>query len=86
MIVCVNGNKLGKEFLGRRVNAALLQDMPADVDPCGEHGEFHTFVYNAPYFSSPIKIAIGETVHRQYNKEAGTWDAGFWFLDIFEKP
>ncbi|MCB0699452.1 MAG: diphthine--ammonia ligase [Chitinophagales bacterium] len=82
MIVCVSEQKLGKEFLGRKVDTSLLNDLPKGVDPCGEHGEFHTFVYNAPYFSSPIPIQLGESVHRSYKNEAGDWDAGFWFLDV----
>jgi len=84
MIVCVNGKYLDKEFLGRRINAGLLADLPANVDPCGENGEFHTFVYNAPFFSAPIPIITGETVHRTYKSPDGDarWDTGFYFLDV----
>lgn len=85
MVVCVNEKVLGKEFLGRRVDTSFLNDLPANVDPCGEHGEFHTFVYNAPFFSSYIDILKGEVVHKQYKNEDGNWDAGFYFLDILPK-
>lgn len=80
MIICVNGALLGKEFLGRKVDSSLLADLPANVDPCGEYGEFHTFVYNAPYFSSPIPVIQGEVVHRTYTKQDG--DMGYYFMDI----
>lgn len=84
VIVCVNEAVLGKEFLGRKVNRALLNDLPAGVDPCGENGEFHTFVYNAPYFSSPIPIQQGEIVHRTYPGTNPETDKGygFYFLDL----
>lgn len=80
MIVCVNEEFLGEEFLGRRVDSSLLADLPANVDPCGEYGEFHTFVYNAPYFSSPIAVNKGEIVRRLYTPGA---DKGFLFMDIY---
>lgn len=83
MIVCVNEKYLGKEFLGRKVDTDFLNDLPANVDPCGENGEFHTFVYNAPYFSSPIPIVQKEIVYKQYKAaDDSGWDTGFYFLDI----
>lgn len=84
VIVCVNEKFLGKEFLGRKINTALLADLPSGVDPCGEYGEFHTFVYNAPWFSSPIPVIQGEVVHKVYTHEnTGTaWDKGFYFMDV----
>ena len=84
VIVCVNEKYLGKEFLGRKIGPALLADLPAGVDACGEYGEFHTYVYNAPYFDSPIAWQPGETVHKVYTHEnTGTaWDKGFFFMDV----
>lgn len=84
VIVCVNEAVLGKEFLGRRVNRSLLNDLPPGVDPCGENGEFHTFVYNAPYFSSPILLKHGDIVHRTYPGTNPDTDKsyGFYFLDL----
>ena len=80
-IVCVDAQKLGREFIGRKIDASLLNDLPANVDPCGENGEFHTFVYNAPFFSSPIPITEGEVVYKEYKTEENSW--GFYFLDLF---
>jgi uncharacterized protein (TIGR00290 family) len=84
LIVCVSEKYLGKEFLGRKINSELLNDLPANVDPCGENGEFHTFVYNAPYFSSPIAIKQGEIVYKNYAPAGDNdkWDSGFYFLDL----
>lgn len=80
MIVCVNGKVLDKGFLGRKIDRSLLADLPADVDPCGENGEYHSFVYNAPFFSEPIPVTKGETVFRQYDTAENSW--GFYFLDL----
>jgi uncharacterized protein (TIGR00290 family) len=85
IIVCVNDKYLGKGFLGRKIGRAFLNDLPANVDPCGENGEFHTFVYNAPFFSSPINITTGEIVHKKYAPTTSgdnNWDTGFYFLDV----
>ena len=83
LIVCVSEKHLGKEFLGRKIDSSLLADLPPGVDPCGENGEFHTFVYNAPFFSEPIAVKTGEIVYRSYAKTADTtWDTGFYFVDV----
>lgn len=76
VIVCVDGSKLDASFLGRRVNAALLADLPANVDPCGENGEFHTCVVEAPFFTEKLRYTTGEIVHRSYG------EAVFYFLDL----
>lgn len=83
-VICVS-EKLGKEFLGRRVDSSFINDLPEDIDPCGENGEFHTFVYGAPFFSSKIDLVEGETVYKQYESKDGAWTPGFYFLDIYEQ-
>lgn len=85
MIVCVNEKFLGKEFLGRTVDTELLNNLPDGVDPCGENGEFHTYVYNAPYFKAPIAVVPGEIVYKNYTPakdDKDNWNTGFWFLDL----
>ena len=83
IIVCVNEKYLGKEFLGKKIDAEFLNALPDNVDPCGENGEFHTFVHNAPFFSTPIPIVTGEIVRRTYtSSEDSKWDTGFYFLDV----
>jgi uncharacterized protein (TIGR00290 family) len=63
-LACVDGTKLGREFAGRAIDATLLRDLPPEVDPCGENGEFHSFVYDGPIFRSPVRVAVGEVVSR----------------------
>ena len=85
MIVCVNQKFLGKEMLGRKIDRKLLNELTANVDPCGEYGEFHTFVYNAPYFKNTIPIIKGDVVHKEYQQttnDKDKWDTGFYFLDL----
>ena len=72
-ILCtIDPKKMGPEFCGREFDRKLLSDLPSKVDPCGENGEFHTFVYDGPIFRKPINITRGEVVQRD----------GFYFADI----
>ena len=70
IIVCVNEKWLDRSFCGRLIDASFLQDLPEDVDPCGENGEYHSFVFDGPIFSSPVPFKKGEIVHRQYKAPA----------------
>jgi len=71
-ITCVDPAKLAKSFAGRDFNQPFLEALPPGIDPCGENGEFHTFVHAAPVFSSPIPVLSGEVVERE----------GFVFADV----
>jgi uncharacterized protein (TIGR00290 family) len=71
-ITCVDPSKLAKSFAGRDYDVPLLQALPREIDPCGENGEFHTFVHDAPVFSRPIEVRKGEVVERD----------GFVFADL----
>lgn len=64
-LCCVDGEKLGAEFAGREFDDALLKDLPPGIDPCGENGEFHTFVHKSPDFRSSIRCTPGERVTRE---------------------
>lgn len=72
VLTCVDPERLPRDFVGRSFDHALLDDLPAGVDPCGENGEFHTCVLDAPGFSAPIPAAPGEVVMRD----------GFHFADV----
>jgi uncharacterized protein (TIGR00290 family) len=63
-LVCVDLNKLPKTFAGRRYDRVLLENLPAGVDPCGEQGEFHSFVAAGPMLARPVAVEVGETVER----------------------
>lgn len=64
VITAVDTAQLDGRFAGRPFDAAFLTDLPTSVDACGERGEFHTFVWDAPTFRSPIPVSVGEAVER----------------------
>jgi uncharacterized protein (TIGR00290 family) len=64
-LVCVDTQQLDAAFAGRGFDAILLADLPSSADPCGEKGEFHTFVSAGPVFASPIRVRVGEKVLRE---------------------
>ncbi|HKW12654.1 MAG TPA: hypothetical protein VJO33_19860 [Gemmatimonadaceae bacterium] len=64
-LVCVDTTQLSPGFVGRVFDRQLLADLPSTVDPCGERGEFHTFVSSGPGFASPVQYSIGEVVRRE---------------------
>jgi uncharacterized protein (TIGR00290 family) len=66
IITCVNEKYLDKSFAGRIIDNDFLKDLPDNVDPCGENGEFHSFVFDAPIFNKPIPFEKGEIVYRKY--------------------
>ncbi|GJM62871.1 diphthine--ammonia ligase [Persicobacter diffluens] len=81
--VCVNDRLLGEEFIGRIIDQEFLDALPEGVDPCGENGEFHTFVYDGPIFEKPLPIKIGEKKKFTYPKKEGdNWDHTYWFCDL----
>ncbi|MGA2212881.1 MAG: ATP-binding protein [Bryobacteraceae bacterium] len=71
-ITCVDPKVLAARFAGRDFDSQFLADLPPGIDPCGENGEFHSFVYDAPVFRQPIRVSIGEIVERD----------GFVFADL----
>ncbi|HET6464448.1 MAG TPA: ATP-binding protein [Nitrospiria bacterium] len=71
-LTCVDPRKLPARFAGREFGAALLNELPESVDPCGEYGEFHTFAVDGPMFKKPVGVHVGEVVERD----------GFVFADL----
>ena len=71
-ITCIDPKRLSPSFAGREFDAAFLADLPAGIDPCGENGEFHSFVYDGPMFRQPVSVQCGEVVERD----------GFVFADL----
>jgi uncharacterized protein (TIGR00290 family) len=61
-LTCVDTGKLDRSFAGREFDSALLAELPESVDPCGERGEFHSFVYAGPMFDDVVPVLVGETV------------------------
>ncbi len=62
--VCVDPKVLDRRFAGRELDESFFPDLPPGVDPCGENGEFHTFVFDGPIFRSPIPVRTGDVVDR----------------------
>jgi len=75
ILTCVDSHHLGRSFVGREFDEQLLSDLPEGVDPCGENGEFHTFVYDGPILRRPIHIRKGDIVFREDR---------FWYCDLAE--
>jgi diphthamide synthase (EF-2-diphthine--ammonia ligase) len=63
-LVCVDLKKLSQTFAGRRFDEAMLADLPPGIDPCGENGEFHTFVLAGPMLDGDLAVTVGETIER----------------------
>ena len=89
IVVCVNGNLLDKSFVGRVIDEQFLKDLPENVDPCGENGEFHTFCFDGPIFSTPVEFEIGEIVSKSYTSPKTDDETqktiDFWFCDLIDK-
>jgi uncharacterized protein (TIGR00290 family) len=75
-VTCVDPAKLNRSFAGRDFDRMFLESLPPGVDPCGENGEFHTFVFGGPVFGSPIPVQTGEIIERD----------GFVFADVVHAP
>lgn len=95
IVVCVNDRFLDKSFCGRIIDEQFLLDLPPGVDPCGENGEFHTFVFDGPIFQQALAFSTGEIIYKEYAAPKNTADNcvqtmddsegkyGFWFCDLY---
>jgi uncharacterized protein (TIGR00290 family) len=75
VVACVDPKVLDPSFAGRELDESFFRDLPPQADPCGENGEFHTFVFDGPIFQSPIPVRTGDVVNRD----------GFVFCDLLSK-
>jgi uncharacterized protein (TIGR00290 family) len=95
VICCVNDAWLDESAAGRVIDEKFIRTLPANVDPCGENGEFHSFAFAGPIFKEPVKFKVGEKVYRPieaprtadsnstYVCPSGpTATKGFWFCDL----
>ncbi len=96
ILVCVKSDVLSKEFAGRVIDKDFIKDLPKGVDPCGENGEYHTFVYDGPIFKQPVNFELGELVFKEYKtpknpddncfkKDNQDKQSGFYFRDLIPK-
>lgn len=90
---CINDAHLDESWVGKEIDEVFLKDLPENVDPCGENGEYHTFCYAGPLFKKEIKVSVGEKIYRPLeiktddscggvNTEIKT--KGFWFCELLK--
>jgi uncharacterized protein (TIGR00290 family) len=95
VICCANDAYLGEDAVGRNIDEEFIRTLPAQVDPCGENGEFHSFAFAGPVFKQPVKFKVGERVYRpvEVTHPSDSTSAyvcpsgqrrtkGFWFCDL----
>ena len=85
VVICNKSELLDESFAGREIDRDFINDLPSNVDPCGENGEFHTFCYDGPIFKKPVEFEIGKKIYREYKnpkKEESNKSLGFWFCDL----
>lgn len=96
IVVCTNSKYLDDSYCGRIIDHSFVSELPGSVDPCGENGEFHTFVFDGPLFESPVDFEIGEKVYKSYmpaekdddncfQDDVASWDTEFCFCDLIPK-
>ena len=91
-VVCVNTTYLDESFCGRLLDKSFITDLPANIDVCGENGEYHSFVFDGPIFSIPVNVIKGELIFKEYaspkNDEEECFNdvaqppTGFYFCDL----
>ncbi len=82
IVVCTNSKYLDDEFCGRYIDRDFLNSLPEGIDPCGENGEFHTFVFEGPIFSERINFRIGKKEIKTYESPEGKWDSRFCYTKL----
>lgn len=81
IVVCTKDGL--QDFCGRIIDHAFLADLPAGVDPCGENGEFHTFVFDGPLFDQPVRFELGERIFKSFpNPNQSETPSGYWYVDL----
>lgn len=79
IVISVNGTKLNDSFVGRNYDATFLNELPSGIDPCGENGEFHSFVTDGPVFNNPVAVKTGNIEERHYG---GDRENRAYFCDL----
>lgn len=94
--ISINLKVLDKSFCGRIIDSNFIAELPPEVDPAGENGEFHSFVFDGPIFSEPVNFEKGDLVHKSYSSAGNgkddcfsekkeSWDTEFLFCDLLPK-
>lgn len=81
IVVCAQDGL--QDFCGRVIDHSFLANLPKDIDPCGENGEFHTFVFDGPLFSKPVNFELGELVYKTFPHPTQEEElSGYWYIDL----
>ena len=85
IVVCTNDKYLDSSFVGRIIDSDFVNDLPHHIDPCGENGEYHSFVFDGPIFNKPVDFEISEKkyIFKEYKEH--NYSGGFWYLELIEK-
>lgn len=84
IVVCTQDGL--QDFCGRVIDQSFINDLPNHIDPCGENGEFHTFVFDGPIFNQPIDFEIGELVYKTFSSpNENDKPSGYWYIDLIPK-
>jgi uncharacterized protein (TIGR00290 family) len=73
IVTCADSRFLDRKFVGKVINNNLTEKLPSGVDPCGENGEFHSFVFDGPIFRKPVRFKVGKIIFRENR---------FWYCDL----
>jgi uncharacterized protein (TIGR00290 family) len=92
MICSADAKFFSREIVGATIDEKLIKELPVGVDPCGERGEFHTFVYDGPLFKKKVEFGVGDVVLKWYDYEKLNPDghsvkqrSSFWFQDLLPR-
>lgn len=94
VISTTNDAFLGKEWVGRLIDQSFIDELPVNVDPCGENGEFHSFCFDGPIFRHEISFSLGEKIYKSLEVKQVVDDRhassegtkGFWYCDFIPSP
>ncbi|MFN0254788.1 Dph6-related ATP pyrophosphatase [Pedobacter ureilyticus] len=73
-----------EDFCGRVIDERFIEDLPEGIDPCGENGEFHTFVFDGPLFKKPLDFILGEKIFKTFPSLSEETEQGYWYIDLID--
>lgn len=73
-----------EDFCGRVIDEHFIEDLPEGIDPCGENGEFHTFVFDGPLFKKPLDFILGEKIFKTFPSVSEEAEQGYWYIDLID--
>ncbi|HQH19267.1 MAG TPA: diphthine--ammonia ligase [Bacteroidales bacterium] len=84
IVVCINEKYLDSSFVGRIINADFVADLPPNIDPCGENGEYHSFVFDGPIFKKPVDFKVNDKIYIFKEYKEHNYSGGFWNIELTE--